>query len=61
MFAWNYWDDFFAGYDHGARAGTMSIADHHVVPGKKFWTWGNAREAACGTASSPTRTARTSS
>jgi hypothetical protein len=19
----------------------MSIADHHVVPGKKFWTWGN--------------------
>jgi tetratricopeptide (TPR) repeat protein len=41
MFAWNYWDDFFAGYDHGARAGTMSIADHHVVPGKKFWTWGN--------------------
>jgi tetratricopeptide (TPR) repeat protein len=41
MFAWNYWDDFFAGYDHGARAGTMSIADHHAVPGKKFWTWGN--------------------
>jgi tetratricopeptide (TPR) repeat protein len=41
MFAWNYWDDFFAGYDHGARAGTMSIADHHIVPGKKFWTWGN--------------------
>jgi len=41
MFAWNDWDDFFAGYDHGARAGTMSIADHHVVPGKKFWTWGN--------------------
>ena len=41
MFAWNYWDDFFAGYDHGARAGTMSIADHHIVPGKKLWTWGN--------------------
>ena len=19
----------------------MSIADHNVVPGKKFWTWGN--------------------
>jgi tetratricopeptide (TPR) repeat protein len=19
----------------------MSVADHHVVPGKKFWTWGN--------------------
>ena len=41
MFAWNYQDDFFAGYDHGRAAGTMSIADHHVVPGKKFWTWGN--------------------
>jgi tetratricopeptide (TPR) repeat protein len=41
MFAWNYEDDFYAGYDHGRDAGTMSIADHHVVPGKKFWTWGN--------------------
>jgi tetratricopeptide (TPR) repeat protein len=41
MFAWNYQDDFFAGYDHGRQAGTMSIADHHIVPGKKFWTWGN--------------------
>ena len=41
MFAWNYQDDFFAGYDHGKQAGTMSIADHHVVPGKKLWTWGN--------------------
>ncbi len=41
MFAWNYQDDFFAGYDHGKQAGTMSVADHHVVPGKKFFTWGN--------------------
>ncbi len=41
MFAWNYSDDFFAGYDHGKQAGTMSVADHHVVPGKKLWTWGN--------------------
>ena len=41
MFAWNYQDDFFAGYDHGREAGTLSIADHHIVPGKKFWTWGN--------------------
>jgi tetratricopeptide (TPR) repeat protein len=40
MFAWNYEDDFFAGYDHGKQAGTMSFADHHIVPGKKFWTWG---------------------
>jgi tetratricopeptide (TPR) repeat protein len=41
MFAWNYQDDFFAGYDHGKQAGILSIADHHFVPGKKFWTWGN--------------------
>jgi tetratricopeptide (TPR) repeat protein len=41
MFAWNYRDDFFAGYDHGKNAGIMSIADHNVIPGKKFWTWGN--------------------
>ncbi len=41
MFAWNYEDDFFAGYDHGKEAGIVSVADHHVVPGKKFWTWGN--------------------
>ncbi|MGO9642843.1 MAG: DUF5107 domain-containing protein [Candidatus Acidiferrales bacterium] len=41
MFAWNYQDDFLAGYDHGKNAGIMSIADHNVVPGKKFFTWGN--------------------
>ncbi|HZZ26933.1 MAG TPA: DUF5107 domain-containing protein [Pirellulales bacterium] len=41
MFAWNYTDDFFAGYDHGKQAGIVSVADHEVVPGKKFWTWGN--------------------
>jgi len=41
MFAWNYQDDFFAGYDHGKNAGTMNIADHNVAPGKKFFTWGN--------------------
>ncbi len=41
MFAWNFQDDFLAGYDHGKQAGTMSVADHNVVPGKKFWTWGD--------------------
>lgn len=41
IFAWNYQDDFFAGYDHGKEAGTMSVADHNIAPGKKFWTWGN--------------------
>jgi tetratricopeptide (TPR) repeat protein len=41
IFAWNYEDDFFGGYDHGKQAGIVSVADHHVVPGKKMWTWGN--------------------
>ncbi len=41
IFAWNYEDDFLAGYDHGKKAGTLSVADHNVVPGKKLWTWGN--------------------
>lgn len=41
VFAWNYQDDLFAGYDHGKEAGTMRVADHNIVPGKKFWTWGN--------------------
>ncbi|SEO07463.1 Tetratricopeptide repeat-containing protein [Mucilaginibacter gossypiicola] len=39
-FAVNNQDDFVAGYDHGVNAGTMTIADHHIVPGKKFFTWG---------------------
>jgi tetratricopeptide (TPR) repeat protein len=39
MFAWNYSEDFFAGYDHGKQAGTVSVANHHVAPGKKFWEW----------------------
>jgi tetratricopeptide (TPR) repeat protein len=39
-FAVNYQDDFVAGYDHGKNAGTMSVADHNIVPGKKFFTWG---------------------
>ncbi len=33
--------DFFGGYDHRAQAGLIHVADHHVAPGKKQWTWGN--------------------
>lgn len=33
--------DFLGSYDHGARAGMMHVANHHLVPGKKQWTWGN--------------------
>lgn len=32
--------DFVGGYDHGRRAGILHVADHHVAPGKKQWTWG---------------------
>lgn len=34
-------EDFFGGYDHFAEAGIVHIADHHIAPGKKQWTWGN--------------------
>lgn len=40
FFAWNYNDDFLAGYDHGRQAGTAYVANHHVAPGKKLWEWG---------------------
>jgi len=40
FFAWNSDDDFFGGYDHGRQAGVIHYADHHVVPGKKFFEWG---------------------
>jgi tetratricopeptide (TPR) repeat protein len=33
--------DFLGCYDHEARAGLLHVADHHIVPGKKQWTWGN--------------------
>lgn len=33
--------DFFGGYDHRRRAGVIHVAEHHIAPGKKQWTWGN--------------------
>ncbi|HEY1216242.1 MAG TPA: DUF5107 domain-containing protein, partial [Bryobacteraceae bacterium] len=33
--------DFVGGYEHDSRAGVLHVADHHVSPGKKQWTWGN--------------------
>ncbi|MGA2555915.1 MAG: DUF5107 domain-containing protein [Verrucomicrobiota bacterium] len=33
--------DFCGGYDHAARAGFVHLANHHISPGKKQWTWGN--------------------
>ena len=34
-------EDFFGGYDHQCQAGFVHVADHHIAPGKKQWTWGN--------------------
>ena len=32
--------NFVGGYDYGKEAGLLHVADHHVSPGKKQWTWG---------------------
>jgi tetratricopeptide (TPR) repeat protein len=33
--------DFVGCYDSAPQAGMLHVANHHVVPGKKQWTWGN--------------------
>jgi tetratricopeptide (TPR) repeat protein len=33
--------DFLGGYDHGLKHGLLHVANHHISPGKKQWTWGN--------------------
>lgn len=32
--------DFIGNYDYEKKAGLLHVADHHVSPGKKQWTWG---------------------
>lgn len=34
-------EDFVGGYDYFKQAGLLHVADHHIAPGKKQWTWGN--------------------
>ncbi len=34
--------NFVGGYDYGVEAGILHVANHHISPGKKQWTWGNA-------------------
>lgn len=34
--------DFIGNYDEQKRAGLLHVADHHISPGKKQWTWGNS-------------------
>jgi tetratricopeptide (TPR) repeat protein len=33
--------DFLGCYNHGVQAGMLHVANHHLVPGKKQWTWGH--------------------
>ena len=33
--------DFFGGYDFDAKGGFIHVANKHIAPGKKQWTWGN--------------------
>lgn len=40
IFAWHCDQDFFGSYDDGVDRGVVSYANHHQVPGKKAWTWG---------------------
>src|SRR5665647_1452933 len=33
--------NFIGGYEHDTKGGLLHVADHHIAPGKKQWTWGN--------------------
>lgn len=33
--------NFVGGYENDTQAGMLHVANHHVSPGKKQWTWGN--------------------
>lgn len=34
--------DFLGGYENDTKAGLLHVANHHISPGKKQWTWGNS-------------------
>jgi len=35
--------NFIGGYEHDTKGGLLHVADHHISPGKKQWTWGNGK------------------
>ena len=41
VFAVDCQHDFFGAYDVDLDRGIVQVADHHKLPGKKAWTWGN--------------------
>ncbi|NLH73914.1 MAG: DUF5107 domain-containing protein [Verrucomicrobia bacterium] len=40
IFAWECDKDFFGSYNDDLDRGVVACANHHVLPGKKAWTWG---------------------
>jgi tetratricopeptide (TPR) repeat protein len=42
IFAYECEYDFFGAYDVDRDYGIVQVANHHVIPGKKAWTWGQA-------------------
>ncbi len=40
VFCHNLKEDFMGGYDHGKKAGTVHVGNHHIVKGAKLWEWG---------------------
>ena len=41
FFAFNNPSPWFGTYDHKAKGGMVHVADQHIMPGKKLWTWGS--------------------
>lgn len=35
--------DFVSGYDTERDCGVVTLANHHIAPGKKLWTWGDGK------------------
>ncbi len=35
--------DFVCGYDKNKESGVVTVANHHIAPGKKLWTWGDGK------------------
>lgn len=42
FFAWQSQEDYFGGWSPEEKAGLVHVADHHIVRGKKLWSWGTA-------------------
>ncbi|MGL5619193.1 MAG: DUF5107 domain-containing protein [Tannerellaceae bacterium] len=34
--------NFIGGYENDTKGGVLHVANHHISPGKKQWTWGNS-------------------